>query len=181
MKIVVGRHAPQAAEIVVNEQVVANAMFSSQAYAARAGAFPPGRSIQDRAGDRAVGVVRSPSVAVGALSSADRARGWLLCRGGLNHHGVPSGRAVPWSILVWPLEQATGVPLEGELGEGLGEHVRQLVFGAHVGNGDVAGLEVMSDEVGPDVNVLGALVKHRVLRDLDAGLIVFVQRDGLDG
>ena len=134
MKIVVSRHASQAAEVVVDDQVVADAMFGPQVFATRAGAFSLARPPQDRASDRAVRVIRSLSVAVGALSIADRAGGWPPRWGGLDHHGVPSWRIVPWSVAVRPLEQAAGVSLEGEFREGLGEHVRQLVLGVDVGN-----------------------------------------------
>jgi len=64
------------------------------------------------------------------------------------------------------------------LGKALGQDVGRLVIGGHVVKGDVAGLDLVVQEVITDVDMFGAVVELGVLCDSDRRLIVNVKWNG---
>ena len=63
-------------------------------------------------------------------------------------------------------------------GKALGQDVGRLVVGGHIVKGDVAGLDLVAEEVITDVNMFGVVVELGVLCDSDRGLIVNVKWNG---
>ena len=54
--------------------------------------------------------------------------------------------------------------------QGLGEHVRKLIFSAHILDVNLASLNTVTDEMIPQVNMLVAIVMHRILAQAIADL-----------
>ena len=60
-------------------------------------------------------------------------------------------------------------------GKALRQDVSRLVVGGHVVKGDVAGLDLVAQEMITNVDMFGAVVELGVLRDGDRGLVVDVK------
>ena len=60
-------------------------------------------------------------------------------------------------------------------GKALGQDVGRLVVGGHVVKGDIAGLDLVAQEMITDVDMFGAVVELRVLCDSDHRLVVDVE------
>ena len=63
-------------------------------------------------------------------------------------------------------------------GKALGQDIGRLVVGGHIVKGDVAGLNLVAQEVITDVDMFGAVVELGVLCDSDRRLIVNVKWNG---
>lgn len=73
------------------------------------------------------------------------------------------------------------MPVESSSGSGLGEDVGLVQVGVDLGNTYDATLMSLTNVVESDVNVLGALVVHRVLYEVDRALVVLKNRSRTDG
>ena len=82
-----------------------------------------------------------------------------------------------WSVGSWYTE-SNAVAAGSELGswKSLGEEVGNLFLSRDVVEDDFLGFDLLADEVHLDVDVLGPSMLDGVLPELDAALVVFVER-----